>query len=203
MMTSKPKVICLVGPTASGKSSVVKHLLSNYPAQFSKPDKYTTRPRRESERHVSDYRHVDGHVMTSLRHTGKLICEAEHCGNWYGTDPDSISRAMNAGQIPIVIVEPSGAGSLNREVEKLGGQTVVVMLDVPLPDFVDRMIDRWCGGENAETVMTRVSHFMQVERLWVKSIESDILIENNSNTQISGIGKFLSTLARSGFEKVA
>ena len=87
----KYKVIALIGPSGSGKDTVLKEVLKKA-KNVNKIVNCTTRPQRQGETHGKDYYFLTQEEFTNKLLDGELI-EATSFRDWfYGTDIDNLSE---------------------------------------------------------------------------------------------------------------
>ena len=104
-------MLILVGPSASGKTEVVKKLISEH--GMKKLVTYTSRSMR-----VGEINHVDYHFLERADFEGKIkegffLEYVEYNGNYYGTSFEGLDADK------VVILEPSGLKHYIREAKEL------------------------------------------------------------------------------------
>ncbi len=104
-------MLILVGPSASGKTEVVKKLISEH--NMKKLVTYTSRSMRVGEVNHVDYHFLDKDEFEKRISEGFFLEYVEYNGNYYGTsyeglDPDKV-----------VILEPSGLKHYIKEAKDL------------------------------------------------------------------------------------
>ena len=104
-------MLILVGPSASGKTEVVKKLISEH--NMKKLVTYTSRSMRAGEVNHIDYHFLDRSEFEKRISEGFFLEYVEYNGNYYGTsyeglDPDKV-----------VILEPSGLKHYIKEAKGL------------------------------------------------------------------------------------
>lgn len=105
------QMLILVGPSASGKTEVVKLLISKY--GMKKLVTYTSRSMRIGEVNHVDYHFLSRDEFEKKIKEGFFLEHVEYNGNYYGTsfeglDPDKV-----------VILEPSGLKHYLKEAKEL------------------------------------------------------------------------------------
>jgi guanylate kinase len=118
-------VITVTGPTCSGKTTLVRHLLQL--GTFTEIVSTTTRPMRTGE--------VDGetYYFKTLDEFNKLdmIERVDFNGNAYGVSRAELESKFKSGLVPVVIVEPNGLMQINENGQKLGWVVINVFVDCP------------------------------------------------------------------------
>ena len=88
------KVIGIVGPSGSGKDTVVQSLMANYPDKFHNIVTTTTRPKRSYETNGDDYYFVSQEDFFKQ----ELLEKTEFRGWYYGTSVESLDvNKINIG----------------------------------------------------------------------------------------------------------
>lgn len=104
-------MICIAGPTASGKSTICRALvpgIENIRLSIST----TTRPPRRGEVDGVDYNFVSREEFAERVKRGAFIEHAEFSGNLYGTEYSNITRAEEQGFDLIFEIEVQGVQQL-------------------------------------------------------------------------------------------
>lgn len=82
---SKYKILALFGPSASGKDTIAKQIVSKYPSLTSNIVSCTTRPKRDYEKNGIDYHFISEETFTKHVLNGDML-EATCFREWfYGT----------------------------------------------------------------------------------------------------------------------
>lgn len=96
---SKHLFILLLGPSAVGKSSLVKSLKLMYPNRYHYIRPFTTRPARPNETEKTP---VTDKVFDHMKAKGVFVCVTDLYGFRYGTPLTPILEAQKSGQLPIL-----------------------------------------------------------------------------------------------------
>lgn len=99
------KLILLVGPTCSGKTTLEK-MLNNLgiPSVIS----YTTRAKRTGEVDGVDYYFMTHDQVKAYEDAGLVIQKVEFSGYSYGSTAASIKAAFSESEMAVMVVEPTG-----------------------------------------------------------------------------------------------
>lgn len=102
------KVFAIVGPPASGKTSLVKQLLKKYgiPALIS----HTTRPPKKGEQHGVDYYYVEKQAFTSMH----FVERATYSDHYYGLSKDEVLKKVNLYPVSVVDIDMAGFEQLKK-----------------------------------------------------------------------------------------
>lgn len=150
--TTRPRLVVLAGPSAVGKSTVVKGLRDTVPNLFFSVS-MTTRAPRPGEVDGVDYHYVTTEEFRKAVAEGGMLEWAEIHGGLQlsGTPRGPVEKALAAGRPVLVEVDLAGA----RNVKKLIPDAVTVFLAPPSwEDLVARLTGR--GTESEEVIARRL-----------------------------------------------
>lgn len=108
---SKGGVVCLVGPTGSGKNEVAKELSHTY--GMVKPATATTRPRRAGEE-GGNYRFLTEAAFIAEREAGRFLETTVYSGHYFGTSAADIDAIVDAGKCAVIPIDICGALTLKN-----------------------------------------------------------------------------------------
>ena len=108
---AKGGVVCLVGPTGTGKNEVAATLVQRF--GMKKPITATTRPRRAGETDA------DYHFMTETEFVGEMekgafLETTVYSGHHFGTTAAELDRIVEGGQIAVIPIDICGALTLKN-----------------------------------------------------------------------------------------
>ena len=155
-------MIVLVGESASGKSSIERHLVENY--GYNKIVSYTTRQPREGEVDGVDYHYVSVEQFKSLKEQG-FFAESAVYNNWYyGIAKEDCTDDK------VAVLTPHGL----RQVSKIDGINITSFyINVPRRDRLIRILQR--GDDIEESYRRNVSDVGQFDGI---EDEVDYVINN-------------------------
>lgn len=115
-MTASPKgiFILVVGPTGSGKGTLMKHVMGQFP-ELVFPYSYTTRARRGDDIEGEHYKFISVAEFQEKINAGEFLEWAEYGGQYYGTLRSEVEQSLSEGKILLKEMEVQGA----RQVQKI------------------------------------------------------------------------------------
>jgi len=189
--TRKGRLVVLVGPSAVGKSTVVRCVREFLPELVFSVSA-TTRAPRPGEVDGLDYRFVSRAEFDAMIEAGELLEWAEIHGGLQrsGTPAGPVREALAAGKNVLVEVDLEGARSVRRALP----EAILVFLAPPSWDeLVSRLTSR--GTESPEVIARR----LETARIELAACdEFDIVIVNDEVTSACEqlVSLFVSTISR-------
>ncbi len=108
-MDSNAELICLIGESGAGKSTIARQMESRH--RYSQIVTYTTRPMRKGERNGIDYHFISPQEFERKRAAGFFAESAEY-NNWsYGTAKEDCREKK------IAVVTPRGFRNLKKNLD--------------------------------------------------------------------------------------
>jgi len=166
------KLIIFAAPSGSGKTSIVKYLLSqNIPLKFSVSA--TTRPKRPNEMEGIDYFFLSKQEFRKKIDAGDFLeWEEVYAGTYYGSLKPEVDKLLKKGENVIFDVDVLGALNIKKI---YGNQALALFVKAPsVEELVARLTHR--GTENEESLKRRIEK-ANFELSFEK--EFDITIINN------------------------
>ena len=136
-------MLVLVGPSASGKTEVVKYLISHY--QMRKLVTYTTRTMRVGEIDGVDYHFVNREFFLERIPKNFFLETVEYNNQFYGTAFEDLAPDK------VVILEPSG---VKNYLAKVPNEIKICYLKTPIEYRYKRMKMR---GDDEESIQKRLA----------------------------------------------
>ena len=172
-MTQVPgKLILLLGPSGSGKGSILKALREGHP-EYVFPLSCTTRAPRPNEKDGVVYHFVDKEEFMKKIDAGDFLEWAVvHGENYYGTLKDSILGPMEEGKTVIREVDVQGLRSIRELVPAENLRSIFLTVD-SWETLKARILKR---SELPEDELERRHESFLVEMKWAE--ECDVVIEN-------------------------
>lgn len=123
--SQKGKFILVIGPTGSGKSTLMKHVMGQFP-ELVLPYSYTTRARRADTVEGTHYKFISAEEFKQKIDAGEFLEWAEYSGNYYGTVRSEVEASLSEGKILLKEVEVQGARQIRGLIPKEELMTVFV-----------------------------------------------------------------------------
>lgn len=169
------KIVTLTGPSASGKTTLLKELLKRYP--FEEIISTTTRKPREGEMNGISYYFVSDEEFDKIPMMESVVFTDKK----YGASVKEFEDKIYSGNIPIVIVEPNGAEQIIENAPKYDLKPLTVFIDCDDEELLFRRFLTRFGGhyksswpedeeEIVESYSKRLKNMLTVERDWAKML---------------------------------
>lgn len=109
---NSPKILVMVGASASGKTRITTELITRYPELFERVVTNTTRDPREGEVNGVDYNFSSDRLFKKLISSNSLLEWSEYAGKKYGTSKQAVEKILNEGKNAILVMDINGAKSV-------------------------------------------------------------------------------------------
>lgn len=133
--SKKQKIICLVGPSGSGKIELAEELIKD--RRFAIPRSMTTRAPKSTDSDAYDF--VSREEFDKLFKEQCFIESTVYAGNRYGTTQEQIDNILNRGQNVVFPIDFAGANMLKM---KYAENCLLVYLKRPKETIVSALLDR-------------------------------------------------------------
>jgi guanylate kinase len=167
------KVIIFCAPSGSGKTTIVKHLLSvNKQLAFS--ISACTRLQRANEVNGKDYYFLSHEDFKNKLVNGEFLeYEEVYGGNFYGTLKSEIDSIWSEGKIVIFDVDVEGGLNLKKYFQE---KALAIFVKPPsIETLAERLKDR--STETAETLQVRIGKAV-LELVYESKFETVLVNEN-------------------------
>lgn len=148
----KGKLIILVAPSGSGKTTIARRLLNDFPRiKFSVSA--TTRPPREGEQDGKDYFFLSREEFDQkIKQDDFLEWEEFYNRSRYGTLRSEVDKLIESGYFPLLDIEVKGALNIKRQ---YGSRSVSIFIQPPsIEELKKRLLSR--GTEDDASLETRL-----------------------------------------------
>ena len=150
-MSRKGILIVVSGFSGSGKGTLMKKLLSEYPDTYALSISATTRAPREGERHGKEYFFISKDEFEKMIAKGELIEYAKYVENYYGTPREYVEKKLEEGRDVILEIEIQGA----LKVKKAFPDTLLLFVTPPsAQELKQRLVGR--GTETMDVIRSRM-----------------------------------------------
>ncbi|MFW2403731.1 MAG: guanylate kinase [Gammaproteobacteria bacterium] len=105
---SRGQLFVFSAPSGAGKTTLVRRVMRERP-ELTFSVSYTTRPRREGEKHGHDYFFLSRDAFESMRDDGEFLEFADVFGNYYGTGRQQVDRMRDDGRDVLLEIDWQGA----------------------------------------------------------------------------------------------
>lgn len=107
------QIVCLVGPSASGKTAIAEVLCEDPCYQQVRTS--TTRPRREGEPGDAYYFYEDEHEFIEKVRRGEFLEHTQYAGSWYGMERRALQEVLDEGKKAVAVMDCNGARQMKAE----------------------------------------------------------------------------------------
>lgn len=149
-MHRKGGIFIIIGPSGSGKGSVIKKLLEDNKNLYLSVSA-TTRSPRPGETHGKDYHFVSREEFLQMIEEKSFLEYAEYVGNYYGTPLKPIIEAKEKGMNVIIEIEVQGA----MQVKKILPEANMIFIVPPSIEILEQRL-RNRGTETEEKIIKRL-----------------------------------------------
>ena len=151
----KKYIICLVGPSASGKTTIVNELKRKY-NKLDTLMSFTTRLPRKEEIDGIDYDFISAAVFNEI----EKVEQTSYGGNFYGISVEELNKKLSKNDVIVVPVDIYGSISLkqylynNSNKYNFDVHVSSIFINTDARFLIDRMIKR---GDSIENITTRIN----------------------------------------------
>ncbi len=150
MAKHQAKLFVFAAPSGSGKTTILKEVLSSYP-EFVFSISATTRKRRPSEREGVDYYFISEEEFKKKIEAGEFIEWEKFYDYYYGTLKNQIERNLENGLSTVLEVDVKGAVNI----KKVFSNSVLIFIAPPsIEELKERLIKR--NTETDEDLKKRI-----------------------------------------------
>ncbi|TPX36574.1 guanylate kinase [Synchytrium microbalum] len=189
--------IVIVGPSGTGKSTILKLLFAEFPDKFGFSVSHTTRKPRPGETHGKEYYFTTKEEMEADAAKGKFIETATFATNMYGTSFEAVENVFKSGRIAILDIDVQGVMTLQSLAAsgKTTLQPIYLFLSPPsIPELEKRLRSR--GTETEESLSKRIEAATR-EMEWGKKSAAEngpdrVIINDDLNAAYADLKKAIS-----------
>lgn len=174
MKKMKGKLFLIVGPSGSGKSSVLTGLKAAHP-EYTYPLSATTRPMRQGERDGEIYHFYTREQFEEGLKKGKFLEHAlVHQSHYYGTLKEPILNGLKEGKTLVREVDIQGFDSIRNLIPKKNLTTIFITTPTK-QELIDRILSR------AKMSEKELAHRLEsMHHEFARARDCDYLVENKA-----------------------
>ncbi|MBC7430337.1 MAG: guanylate kinase [Bacteriovorax sp.] len=165
------KLIVIVAPSGTGKSTMIKRLKQDYPSIVESVS-YTTRPIRPGEIHGLSYFYISREEFIAKRDNNEFLEWAEVHGNFYGTSKVFVEQGLAEGKHVLFDLDVQGVDSFKLH---FGSTANVIFIAPPSVEELEKRL-RNRGTESTQIINLRI---MNARKELTRKDDFDFLILND------------------------
>lgn len=167
----KGKLIVIVAPSGTGKSTMIKRLKQDLPSIVESVS-YTTRPIRPGEVDGKSYFFIKREEFLAMREANEFLEWAEVHGNFYGTSKKFVENSLQEGKHLLFDLDVQGTDSMKAY---FGEQANVIFIAPPSVEELEKRL-KHRGTENTQVINLRL---MNAQKELLRKNDFDFLIYND------------------------
>lgn len=168
---STGKLIVIVAPSGTGKSTMIKRLKVDQPSLVESVS-FTTRPMRAGEVHGQSYFFISKEEFFSMRERDEFLEWAEVHGNYYGTSKKFVEQCLAEGKNLLFDLDVQGTDSMKKY---FGEKANVIFISPPSVEELEKRL-RNRGTETTGIINIRL---MNARSELLRKNDYDFLIYND------------------------
>ncbi|AUN99511.1 guanylate kinase [Bacteriovorax stolpii] len=147
------KLIVIVAPSGTGKSTMIKRLKKDYPTIVESVS-FTTRPMRPGEIHGLSYFFISREEFIAKRDNNEFLEWAEVHGNFYGTSKAFVEQCLSEGKHVLFDLDVQGVDSMKLH---FGDVANVIFIAPPSVEELEKRL-RNRGTESTQIINLRITN---------------------------------------------
>lgn len=153
MHNSKGKIIVIVAPSGTGKSTLIRKILTDIPS-LKESVSYTTRKKRPGEIDGVHYHFISGEEFEEMKAAGEFLEWALVHSNFYGTSKKFVENKIEQGQSLLFDLDVQGADAFKSYFSDLAN--IIFIAPPSLEELSKRLKSR--GTESEESRKERLAN---------------------------------------------
>lgn len=163
------KIIIFCAPSGSGKTTITKRMMAQFP-QLAFSISATTRAPRGQEQNGVDYYFVSKDEFQAMIGRGEFVEWEAFYDNYYGTLKREVDRLFAAGKVPVFDIEVLGAWNIKQ---LYGDSALMIFIKAPTESVIARLKAR--ATDSPESIQMRIDRF-PLEMSYES--KADVVVEN-------------------------
>lgn len=169
----KGKLILLIGPSGSGKGTLINHIRPLFP-ELVYPKSCTTRAMRPGEKTGEHYYFLTVEDFKSRIAHGDFLEYAEYGGNYYGTLASEVMPLLDQGKTALKELEVQGARQIREKIPK--DQLVIVFVNAGKWVEMEERIKARSAMPEAELEKRKERY--EDEMSFMQNSQADFIVDN-------------------------
>ncbi|MBC7538118.1 MAG: guanylate kinase [Bacteriovorax sp.] len=165
------KLIVIVAPSGTGKSTMIKRLKEDFPSIVESVS-YTTRPIRPGEVDGKSYFFITREEFLAMRDKNEFLEWAEVHNNFYGTSKKFVEDSLASGKNLLFDLDVQGTDSMK---DYFGEKANVIFISPPSVEELEKRL-KHRGTENTQVINIRL---MNAQKELLRKNDFDFLIYND------------------------
>lgn len=158
-------------PAGTGKTTLVRMLIDEFPEHLVESCSATTRPPRSGEVDEQHYQFLSLTEFERMRDAGEFLESAEVFGHYYGTPKQQIEKMQAQGKHVLLVIDVQGAMQIREKID-----AIFIFISPPnLDELHKRLLIR--KTEDAESINRRLS-WAKSELKFAKEYDYHVTNEN-------------------------
>lgn len=175
MSKTTGKLIVIVAPSGTGKSTMIKRLKVDLPSLVESVS-YTTRPIRVGEVHGQSYFFIGKEEFLAMKERNEFLEWAEVHGNFYGTSKTFVEQCLTEGKHLLFDLDVQGTDSMKKY---FGERANVIFIAPPSVEELEKRL----RGRGTETTGIINLRLMNAKNELLRKHDYDFLITNDDIEQ--------------------
>lgn len=147
------KIIIIAAPSGSGKTSITRYLLQQYPLLSLSISAATRKPRGEEKDGVHYHFISEDEFKQKIEENAFVEWEMVYEGSYYGTLKAELERIWNLGKVPILDIDVKGAIHLQ---DQFPHRCLSIFIEPPSVEELKKRLESR-GTETPESLANRVN----------------------------------------------
>lgn len=186
------KLLILIGPSSSGKTSILEKLVEDSSTNFKRLITTTTRAPREGEVHGRDYYFMDHDVFEHQWEIGEMVERTEYAGVVYGIQKQTIDEVMNGDQHAVAVLDSVGVAFMKKRYPNI----LCLYIGISAEEMEKRLKER---GSSEEEISKRIRQAKEKELSDAYMSVADRIIWNEGRSLEDTYSDVLYYLLQYGF----